>query len=276
MEAKLELVEAQGGDRAEMQFQALLTAQNLPDGDRWRQWDPEAKAWTNSEKESSSQFAVLSYRPALLTIDLGYGVLDRRRHIEKYGQSEYWVRETNGAWHDFHGRGSINLDEGAISGKMTRRYIDDTCATFRFTLGDASPGPEADSDSQLPRDASSGPGLSAEEAATSGGKQPSAGPPGKLTSETYIGGVKSRGLQMYGLSETGDWCAENVVFKMKAESADVFADGTAKFFVKRFGEQIGQPQYCPFARAAEIYGYDSGGQLVFTGTASASDGWTVR
>ena len=276
MEAKLELIEAQGGDHAVMRFQGLLTAQNLPAGNKWRQWDPEAKAWTNSEKESSSQFAVLTYRPALLTLNLDYGVLDRGRHVEKYGQSEHWVREVNGAWHYFRGRGSIDLDEGTISGKMTRRYIDDTCATFRFTLGDASPGPEADSDSQFPQDAPSGPGPSAEATATPGETSPSAGPPVKLASETYIGGVKSRGLQMYGLSATGDWCAENVVFKMKAESADVFADGTAKFFVKRFGEQINQPQYCPFARAAEIYGYDSGDQLVFTGTASASDGWTVR
>lgn len=276
MEAKLELVEAQGSDLAVVQLQGLLTAQNLPDGGKWRQWDPAAKAWTNTEKASSSQFVVLTYRPALMTAELGYGVLDRRKHVEKYGPSDHWIAQVDGAWQRFFGSGSIDLAEGAISGKMTRRYIDDTCATFRFTLGDVSPGPEADSDSQFPQDAPSGPGLSTEAAATPSETSPPAGPPSKLTAETYIGGVKSRGLQMYGLSATGDWCAENVVFKMKAESADVFSDGTAKFFVKRFGEQINQPQYCPFARAAEIYGYDSGDQLVFTGTASASDGWTVQ
>ena len=276
MEAKLELVDAQGSDLAVVQLQGLLTAQNLPDGGKWRQWDPAAKAWTNTEKASSSQFVVLTYRPALMTAELGYGVLDRRKHVEKYGPSDHWIAQVDGAWQRFFGSGSIDLAEGAISGKMTRRYIDDTCATFRFTLGDVSPGPEADSDSQFPQDAPSGPGPSAEAAATPSETSPPAGPPVKLTAETYIGGVKSRGLQMYGLSATGDWCAENVVFKMKAESADVFSDGTAKFFVKRFGEQINQPQYCPFARAAEIYGYDSGDQLVFTGTASASDGWTVQ
>lgn len=276
MEAKLELVDAQGSDLAVVQLQGLLTAQNLPDGGKWRQWDPAAKAWTNTEKASSSQFVVLTYRPALMTAELGYGVLDRRKHVEKYGPSDHWIAQIDGAWQRFFGSGSIDLAEGAISGKMTRRYIDDTCATFRFTLGDVSPGPEADSDSQFPQDAPSGPGLSTEAAATPSETSPPAGPPSKLTAETYIGGVKSRGLQMYGLSATGDWCAENVVFKMKAESADVFSDGTAKFFVKRFGEQINQPQYCPFARAAEIYGYDSGDQLVFTGTASASDGWTVQ
>ena len=281
MEAKLELIEAQGSDLAVMRLQGLLTAQNLPDGGKWRQWDPEAKSWTNSEKASSSQFVVLAYRPALMTAELGYGVLDRRKHVEKYGPSDHWVSQVDGAWQRFFGRGAIDLDEGSISGKMTRRYIDDTCGTFRFTLGEGAsaslPRPEAGTESpSLPTAPPPGPGTSSGPAPSEGETQATEGPPPGLTSETYIGGVKSRGLQMHGLSANGDWCAEKVVFKISAESGDVFTDGTAKFFVKRFGEQINQPQYCPFAQTADIYGYAGGNQLVFRGTASASDGWTVR
>lgn len=281
MAAKLELLESQGGDLAVARFQGLLTAQNLPGKDAWRQWDPANEAWTNSEKASSSQFVVLTYRPALMTAELGYGVLDRRKHVEKYGQSDHWVSQVDGAWQGFFGSGSVDLDEGSISGRMTRRYIDDTCRTFRFTLGEGAsaslPRPEAEPASPA-SPTGSPPGLG-----PSSGAAPSASetaqadsPPPDLTSETYIGGVKSRGLQMHGLSANGDWCAEKVVFKITAESGDVFTDGTAKFFVKRFGEQINQPQYCPFAQTADIYGYAGGDQLVFRGTASATDGWTVR
>lgn len=276
MAAKLELLESQGGDLAVVRFQGLLTTQNLPSRDAWRQWDPAKEVWTNSEKASSSQFVVLTYRPALMTVSLDYGVLDRSRHVEKYGPSDHWVGQVNGAWQRFHGSGSIDFQEESISGKMTRRYIDDTCRTFRFALGevedvgDSLPRPEAGAASPLsPSDSPPGLGPSSEAA-------PNEGPPPGLTSETYIGGVKSRGMQMHGLSANGDWCAEKVVFKIRAESGDVFTDGTAKFFVKRFGEQIKQPQYCPFAETADIYGYAGGDQLVFRGTASASDGWTVR
>ena len=284
MAAKLELLESQGGgDLAVVRFQGLLTAQNLPSRDAWRQWDPTKEAWENSEKASSSQFVVLTYRPALMTVSLDYGVLDRSRHVEKYGPSDHWVGQVNGAWQSFHGSGSIDFQEESISGKMTRRYIDDTCRTFRFALGevedvgDSLPRPEEEAASPLsPSDSPPGLGPSSEATPSASGTSPPDSPPPGLTSETYIGGVKSRGLQMHGLSANGDWCAEKVVFKIRAESSDVFTDGTAKFFVKRFGEQINQPQYCPFAQTADIYGYAGGDQLVFRGMASASDGWTVR
>lgn len=283
MAAKLELLESQGSDLALVRIQGMLTAENLPDGNQWRQWDSATGAWTSSKKASSSQFVVLAYRPALMTAELGYGVLDRRKHVEKYGESRHWVGQVDGAWQQFFGRGSIDLDEESISGKTTRRYIDDTCGTFRFTLSegegaDASlprPGAGAES-SSIPHVPPPGPGTSSGPVPSEGETQATEGPPPGLTSETYIGGVKSRGLQMHGLSANGDWCAEKVVFKISAESGDVFTDGTAKFFVKRFGEQINQPQYCPFAQTADIYGYAGGDQLVFRGTASASDGWTVR
>ena len=284
MAAKLELLEAEGGDLALVRIQGLLTAQNLPDRNKWRQWDSVTEAWMNSEKVSSSQFVVLTYRPALMTASLDYGVLDRRKHVKKYGPSDHWVGEVNGTWYQFRGNGSIDLDARSINGKMTRRYVDDTCRTFRFTLvdgeeaDDSLPRPEAGvvSPSTPSDDSPSGLGPSRGAVPSASEALPTEGPPSGLTSETYIGGVKSRGLQMHGLSANGDWCAEKVVFKIKAQSADVFTDGTAKFFVKRFGEQINQPQYCPFARMADIYGYAAGDQLVFTGTASASDGWTVQ
>ncbi len=99
----------------------------------------------------------------------------------------------------------------------------------------------------------------------------------RLTHETYVGGMKRRGMKIYGLSRDGNWCATTVVFKVVAASASVYSDGTFNFFMKRFGERINEAQFCPAARAAELYGYtETGSEPVFSGTASAEGGWAVN
>ena len=98
-----------------------------------------------------------------------------------------------------------------------------------------------------------------------------------LTNETYVGGMKTRGMKVYALSGDGNWCAEKVVFKITAPSETVFTDGTAEFYMKRFGERINEAQFCPAARAADIHGYtDTGTEPVFTGKATAAAGWSVN
>ena len=103
------------------------------------------------------------------------------------------------------------------------------------------------------------------------------GPDDGLAQETYLGGMKRRGMKVYGLSKDGNWCAENVVFRVKAPSADVYTDGTTEFYMKRFGEKINEDQFCPAAQSADIYGYtDAGTEPVFTGKASAATGWAMN
>ena len=104
-----------------------------------------------------------------------------------------------------------------------------------------------------------------------------AGPTASLTNETYLGGMKTRGMKVYALSGDGNWCAEKVVFKITAPSDAVFTDGTAEFYMKRFGERINEAQFCPAARSADIHGYtDTGSEPVFTGKATAAAGWSVN
>ena len=106
---------------------------------------------------------------------------------------------------------------------------------------------------------------------------PSSGVPGDLTSETYLGGMKRRGMKVYALSKDGNWCSANVVFRIRATSADVYTDGTAEFYLKRFGERINESLFCPPARSADVYGYtEAGTEPVFTGKASAATGWEVN
>ena len=103
------------------------------------------------------------------------------------------------------------------------------------------------------------------------------GPNEDLANEIYLGGMKRRGMKVYALSKDGNWCAENVVFKITAPSDAVFTDGTAEFYMKRFGERINEEQFCPAARSADIYGYTDGGtEAVFTGKATAAAGWSVN
>ena len=52
-------------------------------------------------------------------------------------------------------------------------------------------------------------------------------------------------MKVYGLSKDGNWCSANVTFRIRAPSADVFSDGTAEFYMKRFGERINEDQFCP-------------------------------
>ena len=103
------------------------------------------------------------------------------------------------------------------------------------------------------------------------------GPAASLANETYLGGMKTRGMKVYALSGDGNWCAEKVVFKITAPSGTVFTDGTAEFYMKRFGERINEAQFCPAARSADIHGYtDTGTEPVFTGKATAAAGWSVN
>ena len=98
-----------------------------------------------------------------------------------------------------------------------------------------------------------------------------------LTNETYLGGMKRRGMKVYAMSKDGNWCAENVIFRIRAPSADVYTDGTAEFYMKRFGERINEDQFCPAARSADVLGYtDTGIEPVFTGKASAATGWVMN
>ena len=104
-----------------------------------------------------------------------------------------------------------------------------------------------------------------------------AGPTASFANETYLGGMKTRGMKVYALSGDGNWCAEKVVFKITAPSETVFTDGTAEFYMKRFGERINEAQFCPAARSADIRGYtDTGTEPVFTGKATAAAGWSVN
>ena len=107
--------------------------------------------------------------------------------------------------------------------------------------------------------------------------EPDAGPDARLADETYLGGMKKRGMKLYALSSDGNWCGENLVFKIQAESAAVFTDGTADFYMKRFGERINDEAFCPAAQVAEIYGYEDGnGEPVFRGRSTADGGWAVN
>ena len=102
-------------------------------------------------------------------------------------------------------------------------------------------------------------------------------PIGSLTNETYLGGMKRRGMKVYALSKDGNWCSPNVVFRIRAPTAEVYTDGTAEFYIKRLGERINEEQFCPAARSADIYGYtDTRTEPVFTGKASAATGWAMN
>ena len=102
--------------------------------------------------------------------------------------------------------------------------------------------------------------------------------PGRnLSDETYLGGMTKRGMKLYALSSDGNWCAENLVFKIQSESASVFTDGTADFYMKRFGERINDEAFCPAAQVAEIYGYENGNnEPVFRGRSTADGGWAMN
>ena len=272
---RLEIVEA-GQQGATMRYQGLLTAQNLAESGRWRKWDSAAERWTNAGKRESTQFVVLTYHPRLLTVELHYGVLDRALHIERYGESRNFVGNVDGDWQPFDAKGTLSASPPSMAGRMTRRYVDDTCTDFTLAL--SGPGvPASTAAAPSDRDATAPGGARSFDTspADRGGRTTS--PLSGLSEQTYLGGMKSRGMKVYAMSRSGDWCGENVIFKIEADSAEVFADGTVEFYMKRFGERINDDQFCPEAQSADIHGFTVGGsEAVFTGTASAATGWEVN
>ena len=239
-----------------MWFQGKLTAQNLPSNAGWRYWDAETSNWRKTARPASTQFVTLAYHPRLLTVALKYGVLDRASHIEKYGESRYYIGNVEGTWHQFQGKGTMSPSPSLIKGRMERRYIDDTCKEFSL----APSGADDDTD----------PGEPPIE------PPPTAIPP-ELTEQTYLGGVKKLGMKVFALSASGNWCDDNVVFKVEAESADVFTDGSLDFYMTQFGKQINDAQFCPAARSVDLVGFvGPGAEPAFRGHATAEDGWRVQ
>ena len=270
---RLEILEG-GQQGATMRFQGLLTAQNLPADGRWRNWDSDSERWTNAGKRESTQFVVLTYHPRLLTVELNYGVLDRASHIERYGESRNYVGNVDGDWQRFDAKGTLTASPPSMAGRMTRRYVDDTCRDFTLAVsrrGAAVAASPPDGDAATPGGARTFDTTPADRGART--SSPLIG----LSEQTYLGGMKSRGMKVYAMSRSGDWCGENVTFKIEADSADVFADGTVEFYMKRFGERINEEQFCPAAQTADIHGFTIGGsEAVFTGKASAATGWVVN
>jgi len=87
--------------------------------------------------------------------------------------------------------------------------------------------------------------------------------------------MKKRGMKVFALSADGEWCARSVTLKIEAESGDVFSDGTADFYMRRFGERINDADFCPPAKVAEIVGFAGAGpEPCFSGRAEA-DEWRI-
>ena len=272
---RLEILEA-GQQGATMRFQGLLTAQNLPENGHWRNWDSASERWTNAGKRESTQFVVLTYHPRLLTVELHYGVLDKASHIERYGESRNFVGNVDGDWQPFDAKGTLTASPPSMAGRMTRQYVDDTCTDFSLAV--RGPGAPASAATASPdREAAAPGGARPLDTTPSGGEARTTSPLSGLSEQTYLGGMKSRGMKVYAMSRSGDWCGENVVFKIEADSADVFTDGTAEFYMKRFGERINDEQFCPEAQSADIHGFRVGdSEAVFTGKANAATGWVVN
>ena len=266
----LELVEAQE-QGARLLFQGILTAQNLPSNAGWRHRDPDSGDWKNTARPSSTQFVRLAYQPRLLTVELRYGVLDHASHVERYGESRYYVGNVEGSWQQFRGQGTMTPSPPLIKGRISQRYIDDTCTEFslspsRSTDSATESGPAHDPTPLNEPDAT--PGAGSDEA----GGLPSLS---NLTEQTYLGGMKSRGMKLFALSADGDWCAGNVVFKIEAESGEVFSDGTLEFYMRQFGQRINEEDFCPAARTATLVGYAGANpEPCFSGEAAASE-WRV-
>ena len=272
---RLEILEA-GRQGTTMRFQGLLTAQNLPEDGRWRNWDSASERWRNAAKRESTQFVVLTYHPRLLTVELKYGVLDRASHIERYGESRNYVGNVDGNWQPFDAKGTLTASPPSMAGRMSRRYVDDTCTDFSLAV--SGPGASASAAEGSPdRDLTASSGARPFDTTPAVREARTTSPLFGLSEQTYLGGMKSRGLKVYAMSRSGDWCGENVIFKIEADSTDVFTDGTAEFYMRRFGERINEDQFCPAARSADVLGYtDTGTEPVFTGKASAATGWEMN
>ena len=97
-----------------------------------------------------------------------------------------------------------------------------------------------------------------------------------MTETTYVGGAERLGIKVHALSGDGDWCDEDIVFRMTIEKAeDVVSKQAAEFYMKRFGGRINDDDVCPQAMSAEVYAYwgDAERPLLW-GTSAAADGWT--
>ena len=263
----LELIDTE--DRgARMLFQGKLTAENLPTNAGWRSRKPETGNWIGTGRPASTQFVALVYHPRLLTVEINYGVVDRASHIERYGESRHYVGNVEGSWHQFYGQGTMAPSPPEIKGRMERRYIDDTCTEFSLAPSQPS-APEFALDDGEDPEVTLNPIAAAREAG---------GPPSiaSLTEQTYLGGMKKRGMKVFALSASGDWCASNVAFKIEAESGDVFSDGTVDFYMKQFGRRINDEEFCPAARTADLIGYAGASPVpCFNSKASAADEWRV-
>ena len=121
-----------------VQFQGLLTAQNLPSAGAWRRRNPQTGAWARTARPESTQFVVVTYDPRDLAVSLRFGAVDRAAHVERHGNESY-VRDTEGDWQRFNGSGRLDPSKPAISGRIDRRweYIDRTCS--EFTLSPSGP-----------------------------------------------------------------------------------------------------------------------------------------
>ncbi len=170
------------------------------------------------------------------------------------------------------------LDAGAdasltdAEGKTALNYASPNAREVRAKLQEAMNRPRSRPTAPTPQaDQATGPSTSAPVV------EIDAEPVSSLTNETYLGGMKSRGMKVYALSKDGNWCLPNVVFRIRAPTSEVYTDGTAEFYIKRFGERINEEQFCPAARSADIFGYiDTGTEPAFTGKASAATGWAMN
>lgn len=265
----LELTEAKN-QGARVQYQGMLTAQNLPSEVEWRHRNPQTGTWARTARPESTQFVVLSYDTRNLAVTLFNGAVDRAAHIERHGKESY-VRDTEGDWQAFNGSGSLDPSKPAISGRIDRRtpYIDRTCS--EFTLSPSGPAGTA---SELVVEDAPGPseGPGAGEGSAGDGWLPELS---GLAEQTYLGGMKKRGMKVFALSADGEWCGRSVTLKIEAESGDVFSDGTADFYMRRFGERINDEDFCPSAKVAEIVGFAGAGpEPCFSGRAEAHE-WRI-
>ena len=96
--------------------------------------------------------------------------------------------------------------------------------------------------------------------------------------EHYLGGVKSRGIRAYALSESTVWCGSRVSLKIISERPDRFTDGTVRFFIEQLGKagMVGQG-LCPQATSLEVWGYVADtSKLFFRGVASVEFDWELQ
>lgn len=265
----LELTEEAEGQGQSTLYQGLLTAQNLPDSGTWRERNPQTGEWARTARPESTQFVVVTYDPRDLAVSLRFGAVDRAAHVERHGDESY-VRGTEGDWQRFNGSGRLDPSKPAISGRIDRRweYIDRTCSEFAL-----SPSGPARSEPRAAVDDGQGPS----EGSGAGGGSAGDGQPqlSGLAEQTYLGGMKKRGMKVFALSADGEWCGPSVTLKIEAESGDVFSDGTADFYMRRFGERINDADFCPPAKVAEIVGFAGAGpDPCFSGRAEA-DEWRI-